>query len=237
MALKYQLDSIESLDDGVKSLYVEKGGKFVLGIEGLPEPEDVSGLKSKVDELLAEKKEAAKRAAEAEEAVKKANEDAARKNGDVEALENSWKEKLASRESELQSQIDAMMGSVNSMTVDNVAVKLANELAVQGSADILIPHIKSRLAAEQREGQFITVVRDSGGKPSAASLDDLKNEFINNPAFAPVIVGSKASGGGAKGSEHGGGATKTINRSKFDDMSQAERSSYVKSGGKVINDN
>ena len=234
--LKYQIDSVEGLDDSLKGLYQEKDGKFVLGIDGLPQPEDVDGLKRKVDELLNEKKEAKKKAEEAEETARKAAEEAAKKSGDTEALEKSWQEKLSKREQELQAQLDAMSSSVTTMTVDNVAVKLANELAVQGSADLLIPHIKSRLAAEQRDGQYVTVVKDKDGKPSAFTLDDLKSEFTSNPAFAPVIVGSKASGGGANGSKDGGGATKTITRSKFDGMSQPDRAAYAKAGGKVIDD-
>ena len=67
MGLKYQLDTLDGLDDSVKSLYTEKEGKFVLGIEGLPQPEEESGLKAKVDELLGEKKLAEKKAREAEE--------------------------------------------------------------------------------------------------------------------------------------------------------------------------
>lgn len=38
MALKYQLDSLDGLDDGVKALYTEVDGKFTLGVEGIPQP-------------------------------------------------------------------------------------------------------------------------------------------------------------------------------------------------------
>lgn len=168
--------------------------------------QETSGLKGKVDELLKETKAAKDARKAAEEKAARDAEEAARKGGDVEALEKSWHAKLEKRERELSAQIESMQGSITTMTVDNVAVRLANEIAVPGSADILIPHIKSRLAAEQRDGQFVTVVRDAAGKPSAATLDDLKTEFTTSPAFAPVIVGSKASGGGASGGGHGGGA-------------------------------
>lgn len=204
--LKFQIDTLDGLEDGVKALYEKTGDKYTLKVDGLPKGEDVDGLKKKVEELLAEKKAAKKAAEEAEAARRVAEEEAARKNGDVEALERSWAAKLEKRERELAGQIDTLQGSITTMTVDNVAVRLANEIAVPGSADILIPHIKARLAAEQRDGQFVTVVRDAQGKPSAASLDDLKTEFTTSPAFAPVIVGSKASGGGAGGGSKGGGA-------------------------------
>lgn len=207
MGLKYQLESLEGVDEAIASLYTEKDGKYVLGIEGLPtNNEDVSGLKAKVEELLAEKKAADKKAREAEEAARKAAEDAARKSGDTEALEKSWQQKLAQREQELMQELETYKESVTAMTVDNVAVSLASELAVPGSAKALLPHIRARLAVEQREGKFVTVVRDAEGKPSAYSLDDLKKEFVSDPAFAPLIVGTKATGGGAKGSSSGGAA-------------------------------
>ena len=36
MTLKFQLDTLEGVDESVQSMYVEKDGKFVLNIEGLP---------------------------------------------------------------------------------------------------------------------------------------------------------------------------------------------------------
>ena len=70
MTLKFQLDTLEGVDESVQSMYIEKDGKFVLNIEGMPKPEDVSGLKSKVQELLDEKKAADKARKEAEDAAR-----------------------------------------------------------------------------------------------------------------------------------------------------------------------
>ena len=53
---KYQLDSLDGLDEGARAFYEEKDGKFQLKVEGIPQGEDVSGLKAKIDELLSEKK-------------------------------------------------------------------------------------------------------------------------------------------------------------------------------------
>lgn len=217
MNLKYKIDSLDGLDENLAALYEKDGDGYRLKVDGIPQGEDVSGLKAKVEELLAEKKAAAQKAREAEEAARRAAEEAARKNGDIEALEKSWREKLERREKELLGKINELESGITAMTVDTVAAKLANELAVQGSADVLLPHIKARLAVEQRDGKYVTVVRDAEGKPSAATIDDLKNEFSSNPAFAPVIAGSRATGGGASGSA-GGGASK-----KFSELSERER--------------
>lgn len=208
MALKYQIDTLDGLDDGVKALYTAKGDKFVLAIDGLPAGEDVSGLKAKVDELLAEKKDAAKRAKDAEEAARKSSEEAARKSGDVAAIEKSWQEKFAAREAELAAISEAKTRAITAMTVDSTAIRLAAELAGDlGTTDILLPHIVKRLAVEERDGVFVAAVRDVQGKPSAATIEELKKEFVSNPAFARVIAGSKASGGGSEGKPaiNGGG--------------------------------
>ena len=212
MGLKYQLDTLDGLDDSVKSLYTEKEGKFVLGIEGLPQPEDVSGLKSKVEELLGEKKAAEKARKDAEEQARLEREEAARKSGNVEELEKSWSEKYSRREAELNGLLEQERGTLSTqirdLTVGRTATDIATTLAIPGSAKALLPHIERRLSVEQRDGKPAVVVLDQAGKLSATTLDELKAEFMNDPAFGPLIAGSKASGGGAGGAGKGGGAAK-----------------------------
>ncbi|WP_046489993.1 hypothetical protein [Pseudomonas veronii] len=212
MPLKYQLDTLEGVDDTVRALYTEKDGKFVLGIEGLPQQEDVSGLKAKVDELLGEKKAAEKARKDAEEQARLEREEAARKSGNVEELEKSWSEKYNRREAELNGMLEQERGTLSTqirdLTVGRTATDIASALAVPGSAKALLPHIERRLSVEQRDGKPVVVVLDQQGKLSAATLDELKAEFANDTAFAPLIAGSKASGGGAAGAGGGGGAAK-----------------------------
>ena len=212
MGLKYQLDTLEGVDDTVRALYTEKDGKFVLGIEGLPQQEDVSGLKAKVDELLGEKKAAEKARKDAEEQARLEREEAARKSGNVEELEKSWSEKYNRREAELNGMLEQERGTLSTqirdLTVGRTATDIASALAIPGSAKALLPHIERRLSVEQRDGKPVVVVLDQQGKLSAATLDELKAEFANDTAFAPLIAGSKASGGGAAGAGGGGGAPK-----------------------------
>ena len=210
--LRFQLDTLEGVDEAVRALYTEKDGKFVLGIEGLPQQEDVSGLKAKVDELLGEKKLAEKKAREAEELARTEREEAARKSGNVEELERSWSEKYTRREAELNGMLEQERGTLSTqirdLTVGRTATDIASALAIPGSAKALLPHIERRLSVEQRDGKPVVVVLDQQGKLSASTLDELKAEFANDTAFAPLIAGSKASGGGAAGAGGGGGAAK-----------------------------
>ena len=46
MALKVLLDTLDGVDDAVKTLYAERDGKFVLDVEGVDDHPDVSNLKS-----------------------------------------------------------------------------------------------------------------------------------------------------------------------------------------------
>lgn len=229
MVLKVTVDSLDGLDDSVKSLYKEDNGKYRLDLDGY---EDTTGLKAQRDALLNEKKEAQRKTKEAEEAAKAAAEEAARKSGDVAALEKSWQEKLATTESNYKSQADALTKQIHGLTVGQTATKLAAELAISGSADVLLPHIQNRLTVEIKDGVPSVRVLDLQGKPTAMTVDELKQEFISNKAFAPLIAASKATGGGA--SSGGGGAAKTMTRKQFDSMNPNDKMEFVKSGGKLI---
>lgn len=210
--LKFQLDSLDGVDESMRALYTEKDGKFVLGIEGLPEVEDVSGLKSQLQTLLDETKEAKRLKREAEEQAQRDREEVARKSGNVEEIEKSWSEKFNRREAELNGLLEQergnLGGQIRDLTVGRTATDIASALAVPGSAKALLPHIERRLSVEQRDGKPVVVVLDQQGKLSAATLDELKAEIANDTAFAPLIAGSKASGGGAAGAGNGGGAAK-----------------------------
>lgn len=240
MSLKLVLDSLDGVDEATQKLYKEKDGKFHLQVDGLP---DVAGyedrigkMDAKITELLDEKKAASKRAEEAEEAARKAAAEKATKDGDVDALNESWQKKY----DKLQAKYDTDLGNANTIIEKTnsraKAVELASTLAVEGSSDVLLPHILGRVKTEIKNGEATTVVLDADGKPSAQSLKELGEEIANDKRFAPLIVGSRASGGGANGSGGGAANTKTVTRSEFDAMSHVERAAHAKDGGKVVDD-
>ncbi len=205
--LKLELDKLDGLDDSVKSFYEEKDGKFRLKVDGVP---DVSGRKNKVDQLLTEKKEADRKAKEAAEAAEAERQAALAKSGDIDALRQSYEAKLTKREKELMEQLTGLQSQVHGLTVGQTAMAVAVELAMDGSSDVLLPHVKQRLSMEIVDGQAVTRVLDKAGKPSAMTIEELKTEFAANPAFAPIIKASKAAGGGASGGNNsGGGAPKS----------------------------
>jgi hypothetical protein len=230
--LKYALETLDGVDESVAGFYEKGEAGYTLKVDGIPR-EDVSGLKKKVDELLAEKKAADAKRREAEEAARLADEERARKSGDLSALEKSWQDKLARIEAEKSAALTESQKQIQALTVGRTATDIAAEIAVPGTAKVLLPHISSRLSVDVRDGVPVVVVLDTNGKPSAASLEELKQELANDPAFAPLIVGSKASGGGAAGATRGGAGPKTITRTAFEQMSPMQRMEFAKAGGSV----
>lgn len=237
--IEYKLDSLESIDETLQGLYEQTDTGYQLKVTGIPEPEkeDLSGLKNKVDELLREKKAASQKAREAAEEAEAARLEAAKKGNDTEALDKSWQEKFNAREVELKKELEELSGTLVKLTSGQTATKIAAEIAVQGSADVLLPHLERRLRTEFRDGSPVTVVLDKDGKPSAMSVDELKAEFQNSAAFAPLIVGTKANGAGRTGgNESSGAGVNEVSRSEFDRMNQAQRANFAKNGGKLKDD-
>jgi len=219
--MKYKIDkaAFDALEPSLQAFYKAQGEDYVLAIEGLPEPqnEDVTGLKAKNDELLAELRANKTKARDAEEAARLAAEDLARKSGDTEALDRSWTEKHTRALGEKETALSALQQQVHALTVGATAARLAGELAVQGSSAVLQKLIEPCLSMEIRDGKPIVVVLDADRRPTALTVDEFKDQLFNDAALAPLIAASRATGGGAPGGK-GGGAAKT-----WDQMTGMER--------------
>ena len=200
MKFKISKAEWEKLSDEQKAQYKAKGEDYVVALEGMP---DFDAMETKMQTLLDEAKQAKTAKAEAEAKAKADAEDAARKNGNVEALEKSWSERLAQAEAAHKAEIEKYHGQVSKLMVTNEAQALASKLFGKSAAPLL-HNITSRLSLEKGEnGEFKTRVLDADGKPTAHSLADLEKEFSGKEEFKPFLVITKATGatGALKGSE------------------------------------
>lgn len=197
--LNFKVDSLSGIDESLHSLYEQKDGAYFLKVSGVV-PEDA---------LLAEKKEQQRLAQEAEaeklRIEREALEEAARQKGDWQALEDSYKAKLAEKETEFSSQAETLRKQVYKLTVGDQALKLASEISKSHAIGIMTPFIEQRLTLDENNN---VRVLDLQGKPSAMTIDDLKQEFKVNAMFQDIVVANNSSGGGATGGGFGGGATK-----------------------------
>ncbi len=202
MPLKYQLTAEEyaQLEEAKQALYTQQGDVYLLQIEGLPQPEDVSGLKRQRDELLAEKKAEQERRRKAEEEARIAADEKARAEGNYQQLFESSQAEL-----ERERQTRAELQRANEQRDINLAAtRIASHIADGENAEILADFISRRLKVA--EGQVR--VTDATGNLTISTLDDLEKEFETSPRYASLVRGSQAGGGGAA-PKSGGRVTKT----------------------------
>lgn len=213
MALKKQITKAEydNLPEDFRKEYKAQGENFVLDIEG----DDGTDWKHKREIEAEHRRRAEEKAKKLQDEVDDMRRGAIPK-GDVEALENSWKTKVAEAEQRGKDREGELLGVIAQTSVTNVANEVAQIFMAPAA---MVPMIRGRLKSEIVNGVATTRVLDKNGQPSALTLEDLKNEFKNDATLAPVLVGSKASGGGAGGGNGGQGA----GGKKLSDMNDKER--------------
>lgn len=191
MPLKYQLTAEEyaQLDEAKQALYALQGNVYICQIEGLPQPEDVSGLKRQRDELLAEKKAEQERRRAAEEQAQREADERARAEGNYQQLFESSQAELERERSSLVE----LRRSIEQRDINLAATRIATAIADGDNADILKEFIAKRLKVA--EGQVR--VTDDSGNLTVSALADLQREFETAPRYASLVRGSQAGGGGA----------------------------------------
>ena len=225
MKRKITQTEYDALTDALKALYKQDGDVWLLELE---DDESFNQLKEEKRREKEAREAAEARAAklqkekdDAAEAERLAKEEAARKDGDVEALENSWKEKHDRDVKAARAEGDAAKAALTNMLVRNVARDMAE--AICTVPDLIVDQISSRLTVEITDGEAITRVLSADKKPSALSLDDLRKEFVDNPKFASIMKSSDAGGGGANHTRDGNG----VPPKKLSEMTATEEAAFA----------
>jgi len=217
------LQDIE-LDDSVKEQLSER---FNQTLETRLE-EETRGLKSKVDELLGEKKRVQQEREEAREQARLEAEEKAK-------AENNYKQLFESRSEEnnqLRAQIDKMNAEAQQQKINEQAVKLAAQLTKDtGRAQLLQKEFSQRLSLVDGELR----VTDPSGQLTVSSLDDLVNSIKTDYPF--LVDGIQASGGGAVKAQGGAEARgKEMSRSDWEALPLVKRQQFFKDGGKLYDE-
>lgn len=143
------------------------------------------------------------KAAEIEAERKKAVEEA-RTKGDFKTVEDDYKRRIkeledankrAAKDAEERIKTDAINKHVEDLSKLFTSPVLAKSF------------IKQRLTAEIVDGEAIVRVLGKDGKASAASVEDLKKEYLTDGDLKGSLVASKGSGGGSTQTPSGGGST------------------------------
>jgi hypothetical protein len=202
MPLDLIVDSVDSLPEAVRGLYVEKDGKFSLDVTGI---EDTSGLKSALakerQNAITATKQAKDLAAkiskweslgksetEIQEMVEKAaaaEVEAAKKAGNFDALLADHKkrsedaqrlltEKFTTETGALKGELEAARASERGAIIENkVATTLAKEKATQEGLDLLTERLGRRIVIETVDSKRqISIMQADGKTPMAGSGAD-----------------------------------------------------------------
>ena len=174
----------------------------------------IEALKQHNEKLIGEKRQRDEVARQAQLEREQIEREAAKKNGDYEALEKSYQEKLQAREAELSE----LYKQRDTQSINSESQRLAAQLADNTTNQTLLQRfIKDRLTVN--DGQV--KVTDENGNLSASTIDDLANEFKTSGMYDSLLSGTRASGTNASG--NAASATKSAN-----EYTEAERIELAK---------
>jgi hypothetical protein len=222
MALKVLLDTLDGVDDAVKTLYAERDGKFVLDVEGVDDHPDVSNLKSAYSRTKADretvKTEAAALKAKIAELEKGAPDTAA-----TQAKLTAMQEQLA----EAEAKAGDWQTKYTSITRDQA---LSNSLQSAGITNpTFLKAATTMLAGQVKLGEDGTAYVETGMGPKVLA-DFVKGwaasdgkDFVTPPQ-----------GGGAKGNDRPT-TGKSMTRAQFEQLDAAAKASAM-SAGTVLTD-
>lgn len=216
MALKVKIskEEFDALDPVLQAEYKGDGAGYILDAD--VQDADTTALANAhartKEELRQYREQEAERLRIAEERIR----EELRSTGNTAELERRLTEERETLRREKDADILKRTLQLSKVLVNDRAQALARELSGEAWS-VMLPHIQTRLVADLDSDTPACKVIAADGQPSTLSIEDLKKEFLNNPAFASIIVGVNSSGGGAARNT-GGNASK-----KPEEYSQQER--------------
>ena len=157
----------------------------------------VAGLKKNNEALLAEKKEAARIAKEAKDAQILADQERAKKDGDLSTLEKSLTEQFGKQISEKDARLTMMSERILGAERKSVINSLSGMLVDESAADILGMMVKTEFDGDDVVTKFV----DANGSVITTDPAKFKEWLKSHKAFSHLIKSDAATGGGAGGSK------------------------------------
>jgi hypothetical protein len=214
MALKYELDSIEGLDEATASQYEKTDdGKYRLSLDGGP---DIASYKNKVAEfrdnnlkLQKELSELKKASEDERKAREQAEMEAKQKAGDIEGTNEQWEKRYKELNAGWEAKFSATKEQNEKLTVGATAIRIASELDL-ASPDYLdgVQREVRRFLKTNEAGDGVVVVNEQG-QQTGETLDELKKRITSTAWVKALLVGTGAAGGRGNTTvvSNGGGAT------------------------------
>lgn len=225
MKRKITKEEYEKLSDVLKGEYEEKSGSF---FQKIPDDDEaIEALRIAKNNEKSEHNKTKQALTDLQSQLDEMKNEGSRKRGDVEAIENSWKDKFTKRETELTEKINNLTSTVSKSMRDSITTQIAAKISV--SPALMKKVLDERVSVEYSEGIFLTRILDASGKPSALTIEDLEKETLANKDYAPIIIASKASGG-AKNPANPAGSVEIPNK-PYSRMTPSELKAQIDSKG------
>lgn len=168
---------------------------------------ETSGLKSKNNELINEKRTAAEAAEKARLDAEEARLDRARKAGEVETIEKSLSERFENEKSVFQKQIEALNGEILGSKKESIIAGLSDKFTV--SPELTNTMLSGMVSVERTESGISTQFKDLQGNLVTTDPSKFVEYLSTQDTFKGILKGVNSNGGGANGGAgNGGGAVK-----------------------------
>ena len=181
--------------------------------------DEVAGLKANNEALLTEKKEAARKAKEADEARQQAHQEALKSAGKMDEFEKTIRSQYEPVLKEKEEKYSALASRVLGSERKAVLGSFAGDFITPEAVDILAPFVRTEFEGDDVVTKFV----GSDGSVITTDPEQFRKYLREHKAFSHLIKANAASGGGASGGK-GGGAAKTLS-----EMNDAERIAFSKS--------
>jgi hypothetical protein len=138
MGLKFEVASLEGLDESISSHYVEKDGKYYLDVDGVVSKKKHDEFRQNNIDLKKQLESygglTAEEALRYKTAAESGNIDEARLNSSIESRVKGLREEFAAKETEYTSTIGALSGKLSSVLIDSEVKGAAVKGAVMPTA-------------------------------------------------------------------------------------------------------
>lgn len=224
MALKRKLSKaeFEVLNESLRGEYKEKDGNYFLDVD------DATELINTLERLKSENKGNVELVAQLNQQIEEKQQEIARKNGDMAAVDKEWKKKLDETSNQHKNEIEALKSVARDGYLKSILDQVTPIFNLPERH--VLRDFSERIQVTFENGKPMHKVLGKDGNVSELTIGDLTKEFVDNPDYSPYIIQSRASGGTPpSGNPPSGSGVKN-----FSEMTLVEQEAHLKSKHKNL---
>lgn len=180
--------------------------------------EQVAGLKANNEALLSEKKEATRKAKEAEEQRQREHQESLKNAGKMDEFEKTIRGQYEPVLAEKDARYSALASRVLGSERKAVLGSFAGDFITPETVDLVAPFVRTEFEGDEVVTKFV----GTDGSVITTDPEQFRKYLREHKAFSHLIKANAASGGGASGGK-GGGAAKTAS-----EMTGEERAALLR---------